>query len=144
LDNLVCLDLEGTLISNAVSQIPRPGLMEFLEKVKTLADVILYTSVSPKRTEEIKRLLVSEECVPEWFLNLEAIHPEATIKLKDRVPGYSNYQRVFLVDDQIAVIAEDEKEWWVPVREYVSPYPPDDRELEAVAFQIAKRLSEKD
>jgi acetylornithine deacetylase/succinyl-diaminopimelate desuccinylase-like protein len=144
LDDLVCLDLEGTLISNAVSQIPRPGLREFLEEVKTLADVILYTSVSPKRTEEIKKLLVSEGCAPGWFLSLEVIHPEATIKFKHRVPRYSEYQRVFLVDDQIEVIAKDEKDWWVPVGEYVSPYPPDDCELASVALQIEKRLSDKD
>jgi len=27
---VITLDLEGTLISNAMSQIPRPGLFEFL------------------------------------------------------------------------------------------------------------------
>jgi hypothetical protein len=29
--SVLALDLEGTLISNAVSQFPRPGLLAFLE-----------------------------------------------------------------------------------------------------------------
>jgi hypothetical protein len=33
---VLALDLEGTLISNAMSQIPRPGLYDFLEKVNNL------------------------------------------------------------------------------------------------------------
>jgi len=47
---LVCLDLEGTLISNAVSQIPRPHLFEFLESLTEFGDIVLYTSVSVVRT----------------------------------------------------------------------------------------------
>lgn len=54
--SLLCLDLEGTLISNAVSQIPRPGLYRFLERASVLCDLMLYTSVSRDKLNSSKIL----------------------------------------------------------------------------------------
>lgn len=43
---ILALDLEGTLISNAVSQIPRPGLYSFLEHVQGQFDqLVMFTTV---------------------------------------------------------------------------------------------------
>mgnify|MGYP004712337163 CR=1 FL=1 len=43
---ILAMDLEGTLISNAVSQIPRPGLYQFLEAVNSKFDRLgIYTTV---------------------------------------------------------------------------------------------------
>ncbi|WP_379866446.1 NIF family HAD-type phosphatase [Marinobacter sp. M5B] len=139
MNSLVCLDLEGTLISNAVSQIPRPGLYNFLQQISAIADVILYTSVSRERTEAIKRILVSEGSAPEWFLKLGSMHPEATIKSKQLVPDISKYSDSVLVDDQRDVIADGEFDWWVPVVEFQPPYSVDDRELERVLGVIRER-----
>ncbi|WP_344809361.1 NIF family HAD-type phosphatase [Allohahella marinimesophila] len=140
MDNLICLDLEGTLISNAVSQIPRPGLHKFLDQLSMIGEIVLFTSVSPQRTQVIKELLVKEGCAPGWFLNVPSVHPKATTKFKRNVPNFLNYQRVLLVDDQAAVIAETETDWWVAASEYLPPYPPDDRELEAVLHRIRERV----
>jgi len=43
---VIALDLEGTPVSNAMSQIARPGLHEFLEFCRRAAPrVVIYTSV---------------------------------------------------------------------------------------------------
>ncbi|WP_420390565.1 NIF family HAD-type phosphatase [Marinobacter sp.] len=136
---LVCLDLEGTLISNAVSQIPRPGLYNFLQQTSAIADLILYTSVSRERTVAIKRTLVSERSAPQWFLKLDSIHPEATIKSKHLVPDVSRYSDSVLVDDQRAVIADGEFDWWIPIVEFQPPYSQEDRELEHLLEAVRER-----
>jgi hypothetical protein len=122
---LLCLDLEGTLISNAVSQLPRPGLYAFLQKVRELFDLVLYTSVSSKRASEIQQLLVSEDLVPAWFANLDIIRPEKTIKPKSAC----GRKDAFLLDDQPGVIAPGEDDWWIPIAEYLPPYSDDDQQL---------------
>jgi hypothetical protein len=48
---VLALDLEGTLISNAVSIFPRPGLYNFLEFCHDTFDkIVLFTSVSEERS----------------------------------------------------------------------------------------------
>jgi hypothetical protein len=43
---VVALNLEGTLISNAISAFPRPGLKLFIENVLKTADrVVMFTTV---------------------------------------------------------------------------------------------------
>jgi hypothetical protein len=137
---LLCMDLEGTLISNAVSQIPRPGLYAFLESVAEVCDLMLYTSVSSARVNVIRNLLVNEGAAPAWFLDLPVCHPGGTIKDKARC-GRSDS---LLLDDQAAVIAPGEKSWWVPVAEFLPPYSERDRELVKALATIKKRLSVSD
>lgn len=48
--SILALDLEGTLISNAVSQIPRPGLYEFLESAKSLFEGLVIFTTVPEST----------------------------------------------------------------------------------------------
>ena len=51
---ILALDLEGTLISNAVSQIPRPGLHRFLEDVRSqFEELVLFTTVPRHLQEEL-------------------------------------------------------------------------------------------
>ena len=51
---ILALDLEGTLISNAASRFPRPGLFALLEAVKGLfEEVVLFTAVRPQLAREI-------------------------------------------------------------------------------------------
>ena len=43
---VIALDLEGTLISNAVSQFPRPGLYSFLEYCQeNFSRIVIFTAV---------------------------------------------------------------------------------------------------
>lgn len=133
---LLCLDPEGALISNAVSQIPRPGLKTFLERASVSCDLMLFTSVTAKRVDEIKRTLVEEEVVPLWFENFPVIHPEGTVKYRESC-GDDN---AMLLDDQSAVIAPGEESWWIPISEYLPPYPDDERELMVAICEVDSRI----
>jgi hypothetical protein len=137
---LLCLDLEGTLISNAVSQIPRPGLYQFLEQVAELCDLMLYTSVSFERVEAIRNLLVVEENAPKWFRDVSVIRPEKTLKPKAACGRYD----AFLLDDQPGVIVHGEEDWFVAIPEYLPPYSASDRALYRAFedIQIRVRLLE--
>lgn len=56
---VLALDLEGTLISNALSIFPRPGLRDFLEDCRASAPaIVLFTAVSASRVRTIQQLLV--------------------------------------------------------------------------------------
>lgn len=134
------MDLEGTLISNAVSQIPRPSLFTFLESVSEVCDLMLYTSVSSERVHVIRNLLVEEGVAPVWFIDLPVLHPTGTIKQKARC----GRPEALLLDDQAAVIASGEEAWWVSVAEYLPPYSDADCELVKALATIKPRLNESD
>lgn len=73
-DMVIALDLEGTLISNAVSQIPRPGLWQFLEGCRSLAvRVVIFTAVSEDRFRAIAERLVEDGLAPPWFSGIEYV-----------------------------------------------------------------------
>lgn len=135
---LLCLDLEGTLISNAISQIPRPGLYQFLDRVSGLCDLMIYTSVSESRVDAIRDLLVQEGGAPAWFKELEVIRPTGTLKPK----AVCGRDRAYLLDDQAGVIVPGEEEWWIPVPEYLPPYSADDQALCQVLKNIKTRIQE--
>jgi hypothetical protein len=62
----IAIDLEGVLISNAVSQFPRPGSRAFVAACRQAADrVVLYTSVPGDRAAEIVERLVAEGHLPD-------------------------------------------------------------------------------
>lgn len=66
----LALDFEGVLITNAISQFPRPGLMSFLNECEKLfghENICIFTTVNEKRFRDIARRLVSDELAPEWF-----------------------------------------------------------------------------
>lgn len=135
---LLCLDLEGTLISNAVSQIPRPGLYTFLQSVSEVCDLMLYTSVNSERVDAIRNLLIEEGVTPAWFADLCVIHPTDTIKPRARCAR----SEAMLLDDQAAVVAPGEESWWIPIAEYLPPYSDRDRELVKALATIEARLGE--
>jgi hypothetical protein len=59
---VLALDLEGTLISNAMSQIPRPGLANFLTRcAEIFPRIVMFTTVKEDRFRRIARLLVDEK-----------------------------------------------------------------------------------
>jgi hypothetical protein len=140
---LFCVDLEGTLISNAVSQIPRPGLFSFLEFLRQHGDLVLYTSVSPGRTRDVQKLLVSERSAPEWFIDLDSLHPEPgkTKKYRSVAERYqSDKLEYYLIDDQFTCVDESEKDWWVLASEFLPPYRIDDFELAKVESHLLERM----
>jgi hypothetical protein len=65
----IALDVEGTLISNAVSQFPRPGLFTFLEYCHQNFDrLVIFTAVNEVRFRSISRTLAEAGDVPVWFV----------------------------------------------------------------------------
>lgn len=137
---LLCLDLEGTLISNAVSQIPRPNLHRFLVEVRELCDLMIYTSVSAPRVDAIRELLVQEGVAPSWFKDLQVIRPSGTLKPK----ASCGRDQAFLLDDQPGVIVPGEEEWWIQIREYLPPYSKEDSALSDALTLIRQATQTKE
>lgn len=135
---VVALDLEGTLISNAVSVFPRPGLAPFLEGVRRLADrVVVYTAVSPDAARRIVELLAEEGVAPRWWAEVEIV-TSGSVKDLSRIADIGA-GTVLLVDDRGDVLPPAQRSHLVHVAEYAPPYGPDD-ELVVVLQQIAARL----
>lgn len=74
LPRIIALDLEGTLISNAMSIIARPGLADFLDMCRACAErLVLFTAVSPPRVVMIQQVLCEEGAAPPWFSEIPQV-----------------------------------------------------------------------
>lgn len=147
-DLTLALDLEGTLITNAVSQLPRPGLHEFLEWTRTaFGRVVLFTAVPAPKVRQILGNLVSQGEAPAWALDLGVLNPgpltvpwglEPVEKKDLRVLG--NPARVLLVDDHEGYVVHEQRDRWVPVTEFTGD--PQDQELARVREELERRIQE--
>lgn len=139
-ETVLALDLEGTLISNAVSQFPRPGLYAFLEFCREHFDrLVLYTAVRDAVGEAIVRTLVTENTVPEWFLDVPFVSWDGHLKDLGNIPAARPCD-CLLVDDNRDYVADDQVAQWIPIAKYESPYPDTDRELARVQQVIVERF----
>ena len=126
---VLALDLEGTLISNAVSVFPRPGLREFLDFCHEAFDkVVLFTSVPENRARKIIQFLADEDLAPAWFRDIEYVVWNGEYKDLNFVIGFTP-KEVLLIDDQERYIHPEQKEQWLPIQEYVYPYSDNDQVL---------------
>ena len=138
-DTVLALDLEGTLISNAMSQIPRRGLYRFLELcAHHIERVVLYTAVRRELALEIVQRLSMEGEAPPWFASIQYVEWSGPYKRLAFVGAGES----ILVDDQRGYIFPGEEERWVAIREFESPYVADD-ELERVWSVLSDRLGIK-
>jgi hypothetical protein len=129
---VLALDLEGTLVSNAVSQIARPGLHEFLEFCRrAVPRIVLYTSVPESKVREVAASLVAEGSAPAWFENVECVHWKGSVKDLSVIQG-TTVERILLIDDYEGYVIEDQRRQWLPVESYSAPYSADDAELRRV------------
>lgn len=133
----IALDLEGTLISNAVSQIPRPGLYSFLEYCRQKFErIAIFTAVNQPRFREIARILVEREKVPNWFTEVEYIEWTGNYKdlsfISDVTPN-----QMLLIDDRQEYVNPKQINQWIYIPGYDFPYSQRDCELE----KIVKKLS---
>ena len=136
----LALDLEGTLISNAVSQFARPGLYPFLEFCRArFARIVTFTAVSETRVAGIKQNLVTYNDAPAWFTDVENVRWSGPFKDLNFVVGATPAQ-VLIVDDQEAYIHPDQKGNWIPVAEFEPPYPQDDTGLQIVQELLLGKL----
>lgn len=127
--DVLALDLEGTLISNAVSQIPRPGLIAFLTECRQLFPrVVIFTAVSEPRCRQVVRLLADEGTAPAWFRDVEYVRWSGPTKDLAFVPNAAASQ-CLLVDDMRVYVCAGQESQWIPVRPFDAPYSDDDAEL---------------
>ncbi len=71
---VLALDLEGTLISSAVSQFPRPGLRDFLAwALGNFERVVVFTSVRAEVAREVMATLVEYGDAPAAFADVEIV-----------------------------------------------------------------------
>jgi NLI interacting factor-like phosphatase len=142
----IALDLEGTLISNAVSQFPRPGLFTFLEYChqnfvgvasRFETRLVIFTAVNEVRFRSISRTLAEAGDVPDWFVDLEYINWHGTYKDLSFIPD-GTIDRTILIDDRIEYIHPDQKDRWLEIPGYEYPYLDDDRELDIMIEKLSQ------
>lgn len=138
---VLAIDLEGTLISNAVSQIPRPGLLEFLEHCRELFPrVVMFTTVDETRFRVIADLLVQEGVAPAWFARLEYVSWAGATKDLALIPGAA-VEDCLLVDDFEAYVHRGQHAQWIRIGTFSHPYEATDTELASAFQELRRRLS---
>jgi len=139
--SILALDLEGTLISNAISQIPRPGLLRFLISCRALFPrIVMYTTVSEARFRAIARLLVSEGAAPDWFAELEVVDWTGQTKDLALISGAA-LEDCLLLDDFEAYVHPGQRKQWVGVACFGHPYATSDQELENTLHELRQRIN---
>jgi hypothetical protein len=137
---VLALDLEGTLISNAMSQIPRPGLAEFLTGCAELFPrIVMFTTVKEERFRKIARLLVDEGVAPDWFADMEYITWHGETKDLQFVPGVQPHQ-VLLVDDFEKYVHPGQEAQWLQVEYFDYPYGSTDTGLAKMLQTLAAHV----
>lgn len=137
---ILALDLEGTLISNAVSQIPRPGLLGFLDYARSsFCEVVLFTTVPQPSAMKIASLLAAEGYAPLWFADVRYV--EWTGSTKDLRFVSPRHGQTLLLDDYGHYVHPGQLEFWAKAPLFTSPYPADDDGLQVAQRRIEERLS---
>jgi hypothetical protein len=137
---ILALDIEGTLVSNAVSQIARPGLRDFLQFCRErFPRVVVYTVVDERTFRLLAPQLILDEAAPRWFGDLVHVHWTAEHKdlrlIPEAVP-----ERALLVDDLEECVHPEQKDRWIRVAPFERPYPASDSELARVRAVLSAHL----
>ncbi len=138
---ILALDLEGTLISNAVSQIPRPGLYQFLEDAQSqFEELVLFTTVPEILARRIAEVLISEGSVPGWFADLRYINWSG--KKKDLYYVSNRLGEALLLDDYRPYVADGQEHLWMDIPLFASPYSPEDGALRQASDRLRVRIGQ--
>lgn len=139
----LALDLEGTLISNAVSQIPRPGLHQFLEDMQSCFDeLVVFTTVPEDRFRSIASMLVAEQNVPAWFALLRYIPWSG--KTKDLRLVSPRLGEALLLDDHNPYVHPGQEQFWIEIPLFGSPYLSEDDGFQIASHRLRERISSLD
>ena len=137
---VLALDLERTLIDDAYSARPRPGLFDFLTFChEQFGRVVLFTSVETADAREVlEGLARSGHVPPEFLARLEYIEWAGEYKdsrfVPDAEPG-----DVLLVDDDVGWVRPDQRERWLPIAGWDGG---PDSELPRVRCELERWLAE--
>jgi hypothetical protein len=114
--NVIALDLERTLISDALSADPRPGLFDFLSFCDRRFDrVVLFTTVETADAREVLEGLARRGYVPSGFLaRLEYVEWVGEFKDLVFVSGAAS-DEVLLIDDDAGWVRPDQRGQWVAI-----------------------------
>jgi hypothetical protein len=114
---VLALDLERTLIDDALSAQPRPGLLDFLTFCQERFErVVLFTSVEEAVAREVMEGLRRGGHAPPGFLSrLEYVAWSGEFKDLGFVTGAAHGE-VLLVDDDDGWVRPDQRDRWVAVR----------------------------
>ncbi|AWH33940.1 hypothetical protein C1930_14260 [Stenotrophomonas sp. SAU14A_NAIMI4_8] len=138
--SILALDLEGTLISNAVSQIPRPGLLRFLGEIKDIfSQLVLFTTVPEPQVRNILSLLAEEGEIPDWFKYSNYI--QCLGSTKDLLLVSPLLGTALLLDDHQSYIHPGQEKFWIKAPLFASPYSPHDDGLEVALTRIRRKVS---
>lgn len=138
---VLALGLEGTLVSNAVSQIPRPGLRAFLDGVRErFGRVVVFSSTTEAKFRHMARGLAAEGAVPEWFVATEFVAWDGPVMSRRWVPGAAP-GRFFLLEADEDHVPADERDGWINIPEYAWPYGDDDNALAAAEAELQSRVA---
>jgi len=138
---VLALDLEGTLIENALSVVPRPGLFDFLEYCKAVFPrIVMMTAVDETTFEEVRAELLQKGFVPDWFGKIEYVRwadMEASEfgRFKDlRCIPFCDEKNAVILDDMEGYIREEQKDRWI----YIRPFnvDPNDDEFDSIKKYI--------
>lgn len=137
----IALDLEGTLISNAVSQFPRPGLKAFLQFCRdNFASVYIYTAVRDSTCVPIVETLIDDDLAPAWLADIPFVQWDRSVKDLNNVPN-CDPDACLLLDDNRDYVVDSQIDQWIAIDKFQSPYPDTDAELARVQGVISERLS---
>lgn len=140
---ILAMDSEETLISNEISQIPRPGLYKFLESMRRQFDrLVMFTTVPESLVRMIGYLLAREGAAPPWFHVLDYI--EWSGKTKDLRLVFPVLGRALLLDDHEAHVHPGQSHLWIEAPLFASPYDSSDPGRVIAGERIARRLSQSD
>lgn len=135
---VLALDLERTLISDALRADPRPGLARFLAFCRARFErVVLFTTVEESDARAALAQLVDRGWVPAELLeSLEYVPWVGEYKdlafVRNAVP-----EEILLVDDDAGWVRPDQRSRWVPIAPWDGG---PDEELKRVGEVLEQRI----
>ena len=119
---ILALDLEGTLVTDRLTKVPRPGLYDFLEYCNSKFErIVMMTSVPEEYFLQTIDHLLEIEAVPKWFNNVPYInYPDCEEsefgEFKDlRCIPNSKVDEIVIIDDMEWFIRNEQKQQWISI-----------------------------
>lgn len=137
---VLALGIEGTLISESMSQIARPGLYGFLSRCRELFPrIVILTTINEACFRDIARLLVDEGSAPDWFSSVEYVAWRGRTKDLRFIPNIQ-WQQALLVDDYDRQVHPGQESHYLQVEFFGFPFDEADTGLPALLSMLEQRV----
>ena len=135
---MIALDLEASLIDNAISGMPRPGLHMFIEFcIENFDRIALLTTVDEPDARDVLYSLADSDAIPEEFTTVEYIHWQGQYKDLGCAKDISTDEILF-VDDDENWIHPDQTNQWIAIKPWHGDT--EDKELSRIQHALRERL----